>query len=236
MKEKNHCEVFGTLEKTEEFRSITNNIIPGSLVFESPAPFLGYYNDVPGEYSPLYIYIGVDKTYAAFDITRAAMAARKELGIEFDAAKAFVSFNDRFFNAIRLRHLQDYAHFKEIQEAFARHGIRPMMLSTRWNKVTASVIFKKVFCLAPIANGIWKDDCEQNHFYLEIPKAVLFHEFTEITHSVKNNWLGAKFDAALGAFIQLQRVVEIVRIYSETIKEDELVEIQKLYYQKMRGY
>jgi hypothetical protein len=234
MEGKNFCEVFGTLEKLEELSSITTHIIPGSVVFESLAPFWGYYYDNPGEYSPLYVYLALDKEYSVFDIARATMVVQDEIGVDFDVAKAFVSFNDRTFHVIRLRHIAGYEMIQKIQEAFLKNGIKPAMSHSHWNKVTADIIFRKIFCLSKLSGGIYMDTCEKFHFYLQIPKRLTFQEFVEVTQKVRNNWLGIKFDAALGAYLLNCKVIENVRIYSEKVTEEELREIQKLYLQKIK--
>ena len=71
MEENQYCEVFGTLEKLEQFNTLNENIIPGSLVFESPKPFWGYYNEFDSPHtklSPHYIYIAINTTHAVFDV------------------------------------------------------------------------------------------------------------------------------------------------------------------------
>lgn len=234
MEEQKHCEFFGSLEKLEEFTTLTQNIIPGSLVFESLSPFWGYYNTNPNDYNPLYIYLIINRTYAVFDVVRAFHNVRHELGFDLDAAKAFVKFNDRFYNAIRVRHLDGYDRIRDIQEGFVRHGISMLMISDNQKKVTAHVDLKKVFCLSRIGDGLYVDACEKNHAYFEIPKALTFNEFNELTQKVRNNWMESKFDAALGYYLMEQRIVEIVRIYSDKLDVQHLDGIRKLYLQKMK--
>lgn len=234
MKEIKHCEFFGTLEKLEEFTTLTQNILPGSLVFESVSPFWGYYNDNPHDYKPLYVYLIVNQTYAVFDVVRAFYKVREELGFDLDAAKAFVKFNDRFYNALRIRHLEGYDRIRDIQEAFVRNGISMLLVSDNQKKVTALVDLKKVFCLSKIGDGLYLDACEKNHAYFEIPKRISFDEFTELTQKVRNNWFEGKFDAALGYYLMEQRIVEIVRIYSDKLDIENLEGIRKLYLQKLK--
>lgn len=237
MEKHQHCEVFGTLEKIEQFNTLHENIIPGSLVFESPAPFSGYYNefDSPNaNLSPHYIYIGILTTYAVFDVVRALQKVREEFDFDLDAAKAFVRFNDRFFNVIRLRHITDYALIRAVQESFVKHGIAMLMASGNWMNVTTHVTLKKVFCLQTISEHIYKDACEPNHYYLRIPKTLSFEEFADVTAKVRYNWLDSKFDAALGYFLKEQEVVEIIRIYAEHLELPQLQELRKLYLQKIK--
>jgi hypothetical protein len=234
MEKQYYCEHFGTLEKLEEFTTLTNNIVPGSLVFESLSPFWGYYNEDPKDYCPLYVYLIVNQTHEVFEVTRAFQKVKQELDFELDVAKAFVKFNDRFYNALRIRHLSGYDHLAEIQEAFARHGIAPLYSHYNQKRFNALVTLKKMFCLNQTSEGIYLDACEANHAYLEIPKALTFDQFAEVTQKVRNNWLESKFDAALGYFIRKQQVVDIIRVYSENLNTDYLDGIRNLYLQKIK--
>lgn len=233
MEQKKHCEYYGTLEKMEEFTTLSQNIIPGSLVFESLSPFLGYYNEIPHNNSPLYIYIVVDKVYSVFDVVRAFKHVRDEMGFDLDAAKAFVHFSDRSYNVIRLRHLDGYDRIRDIQEAFMHWGIKPLMDMHSWKKVSVHLSLEKIFCLSPLDDGLYLDACEENHAYIQIPKTLNFTEFSELTRRVRNNWLEFKFDAALGYYLTENEVFEMVRIYSKRLDVSDLKGIQKLYLQKL---
>jgi hypothetical protein len=125
---KDYCEIYGTLEKLEELNTIKSNIIPGSLVFESLAPFWDYYYDTPGHGSVQYVYLGLDKDYVVFDIARTAAMVRESTGYNFDVAKASVTFSARFFQVVRLRHFGSYDQLKTIQEGFVRLGINPVFV------------------------------------------------------------------------------------------------------------
>jgi hypothetical protein len=234
MNSTNHCELFGTLEKLEQFNTLSKNIVAGSLVFESPSPFWGYYSDDPHDNQLLsYIYIAILPTYDVFDVSRASQKVRAELGVDLDAAKADIKFNDRYFNVIRLRHIGGYTNIKQIQESFSNNGITMLMATGNWQNVTAHVKLRKIFGVRELAEGIFIDVFEPNHAYLEIPSKLTFEEFTTVTQKVRNNWLNYKFDAALGAFLMEQKVEEVVRIYSEHLELETLLGIQKLYLQKL---
>lgn len=229
-----HCEFYGSLEKIEDFTILTQNIIPGTLVFESLSPFTGYYNENPHDYdNPLYLYMAVDKTYSVFDITRAFQNVRNELNFDLDAAKAFVAFNDKFYNVIRLRHLNGYQDVIKIQEAFEKHGIKPHKSNLHQKDIHAHVTLKKIFCLEKIADGLFLDRCEKNHAYLEMPRMIPFEELVQITQKVRNNWFESRFDAAMGYFLTSQKVFEIVRIYSDKLDMKYLEGLKRLYQQKI---
>ncbi len=234
MDNKDYCETFGTLEKLEEFTTLTQNNIPGSLVFESLSPFWGYYNENPKDYNPLYIYIAIDKTYPVYDVARAVGNIHQTTGKVIDAVKGFVSFNDRFYNVLRLRHIDGYQCIAELQEAFSQNGIKPLIETNIQQRVSAHVTLNKVFCLKKIAKGIWIDSCEKNHAYIELPKSLSFDEFKNITCEVRNNWLKSSFDAAKGYILDMREGIDIVRIYSEKLELEYLQGIMKLYQQKIR--
>lgn len=236
MTEQNHCEVFGSLEKIEQFSTISENIIPGTLVFESPTPFWGYYNEFDSpqvDNSPQYIYIAILKTYAVFDVVRSFQKVQTEFDFEFDAAKAFIRFNDRVYNVIRLRHIKGYSNVKKVQEAFEKNGIAMLNATGNWKNVHTHVSLKKVFCLRALDENVYVDACEANHYYLKISQHLSFEQFSDVTRKVKNNWLGTRFDAAMGYYLKEQEVVEIIRIYSESLELSELNEIRKLYELKL---
>ncbi|MDA3878834.1 MAG: hypothetical protein PF436_00460 [Prolixibacteraceae bacterium] len=229
------CEFYGTLEKVEDFTILTQNIIPSTLVFESLSPFTGYHNETPHDYqNPLYLYMAVDKTYSVFEIARAFQEVRNELDFNLDAAKAFVKFSDKFYNVIRLRHLNGYGDIRIIQEAFERHGIKPLKSNLRQKDIHAHVTLKKIFCLEKVAKNLFIDRCEKNHAYIEIPRMMPFDQLIEVTQKVRNNWFESRFDAAMGYFLTTQKVFEIVRIYSDKLDIKYLEGLKQLYLQKIK--
>lgn len=233
MEKLNNIEMFGSIEKVEELSTINQNIIPGTLVFDSISPFWGYYNDEPQDSSPIYVYVALDKTYTAIDIIRAYVKIKAELPFDLDVAKAFVQIGDKVFNVIRIRHLNTYANIGEIQKAFAKNKIQPLVSSVHYEKATAHISLSKMFYLKNLTNEIYLDTDEKNHAYFEIPRELTFEEFTEISKKVQNNWFDRKFDTALGSYLTGHRVVDFVRIYSENQEVDYLDKIRKLFLQKM---
>ena len=233
MEKLNNIEMFGSIEKVEELSTINQNIIPGTLVFDSISPFWGYYNDEPQDSSPIYVYVALDKTYTAIDIIRAYVKIKAELPFDLDVAKAFVQIGDKVFNVIRIRHLNTYANIGEIQKAFEKNKIKPLVSSAHYEKATAHISLSKMFYLKNLTNEIYLDTDEKNHAYFEIPRELTFEEFTEISKKVQNNWFDQKFDTALGSYLTDHRVVDFVRIYSENQEVDYLDKIRKLFLQKM---
>lgn len=234
MEKLNNLEMFGSIEKVEELSTINQNIIPGTLVFDSISPFWGYYNDEPQDSSPIYVYVALDRTYSVFEVIRALNKVNSELSVNtVDVAKAFIQIKDKMFNVLRVRHLDSYGKINEIQKAFVQHGIMPLVTSVHYEKVTAHISLNKMFFMKNINDEIYLDTTEENHAYFEIPRELTFDEFTEISKKVQNNWYDRKFDTALGSYLTDHRVVDFVRIYSENQEIDYLEKIRKLFLQKM---
>jgi hypothetical protein len=233
MKNENYCEIFGSLEKLEQLSTIDKELAHGKLVFQSLSPFWGYYNDYPHHSSPFYIYMVIDKTYTVFEVMRAYQEVKAELGFHFDAAKAFVVFNDRSYNAIRLRQLDNFNQIQPIFESFAAHGIKPYSSSSAWTNVTARVTLNKLFCLEHIMEGIFIDKWVEKHAYIELPHLLAFDKLVELTNNVRNNWTETRFDAAVATFLKNDKVVSAVRIYSDNLEIENLSGLKKIYESKI---
>jgi hypothetical protein len=234
MIKKGPCEFYGILEKIEDFTTLTGNIIPGTLVFESLSPFVGYYNENPHDYeSPLYLYMAVESDYSVFDIARAFQLVKNSLKIDLDVAKASVRFNDKFFHVLRLRHIDGYSRLIDIQKQFAEHGIKPLKSSLNKKNIHAHVTLNKVFCLESISDGLFIDRREKNHAYIQMPYMIHFDKLIEVTKRVRNNWVENRFDAAMGYFLCSDEVIEIVRIYTDNLDVNNLTALQDLYLKKL---
>lgn len=222
-------EVFGILEKKEELTTLSKNCLHGSLVFESRSPFWGYYNETPHDYVPIYVYLVLDRNYSVFDIAHASNCVRHEMKLELDAAKTEITIHDKRYHTIRLRHIGSYELIQGIQEAYRKCGIKPFMGHVGWSKESAHMIFEKIFCLESKADGIYFDTSEANHFYFELSGHLNFTDFEALTQVVRNNWMGTKFDAALGRILKSESTLDFVRVYSEKITEQEILQLRDLY-------
>jgi hypothetical protein len=226
-------EVYGILEKMEELTTLSKNCLTGSLVFESPSPFWGYYSETPHDYVPIYIYLVLDRNYSVFDIAHASKCVRQELNQQLDAAKTEIVIHDKHYHTLRLRHIGSYDSISAIQEAYQKCGIKPLMAHVSWIKELAHMTFEKIFHLEFFENQFYIDLSECNHFYFELPGFIGFSEFEKLTQKVRNNWMGPKFDAAIGRFIKHEGIVDFARIYSEKISPLEIEELKSLYYSRI---
>lgn len=227
-------EVFGTLGKSESLFVIHGKALSGSLVFESFAPFPGYYNHQENDLRPVYLYIAVDHEYSVFDIERAKLAVKKTYNWRFEAAKAKIDLFDRHFDVVRLRHLDSFDQLIPIQKEFIKAGIRLKINSgLNIHDEMGYIQLMKLFYLRKLDNGIYIDTSEDYHAYLVIPYKPTKEEFEEITMKVKYNWESTGFDAAAGCFFIRGKLKEMVRIYSKNLTIEYLAALRKLYLLKI---
>jgi hypothetical protein len=235
MEKNREDEVFGMLGKYESLFDDQKKTIPGSLVFESFAPFPGYYNYQESDTKPVYLYMALDREYSVFDIERARLAIAKKYGWSFAAAKGKINLYDKQYDVIRLRHLESFDQLMPIQNGFIEAGIRLKMNSlTGVKNENCFIQLIKMFYIKALDKGIYIDTTEDFHAYLVLPRALTQQDFDEATLKVKYNWESTGFDAAAGCFFIRGKLKEMVRIYSHNLTIEYLSELQKLYLCKIR--
>ncbi|MCY1723523.1 hypothetical protein OU798_24440 [Prolixibacteraceae bacterium Z1-6] len=227
-------EVFVNLTKTDTVVALDENILPGSLVFDSLNPFPGYYHELPTDASSIYIYMVLDKQYPLEEILRASQNIEKGFDWSFDAGKAYITIGSTFLNAIRVRHLPAIDMVGKIQEAYAKQGINFLMNKKLKGKLEANVKIVKFLVLEDLGGGIYLNSDDPTFAYIEIPKYLSPEAFTKVSMDVKYNWEGHEFDAASASFYNSGKLYEMVRIRSDKMNVEYLSSIKKLYSDKIR--
>ena len=225
-------EVFGTITKQETVLTIDDKVLGGTLVFEALAPFPGYYHEAHLSTVPRYMYLALSEQYPLVDVIRATEKVEKVFDETFDAGKGFLRFYDERYNVLRVRHLQRYDMIGKLQQAYQDNGIFFLHKMKKGLEEPAQIKIVKFFHLNQIDEGIYLDQKEEFHAYLEIPKEYCWEEFNDLTNRVKYNWEESKFDAAIGAFYYQGQLHEFVRIYSNKLNLAYLRELRKLYIEK----
>lgn len=234
MEPQNAIEVFGTITKYETVLSITDKVLPGSLVFEAIAPFPGYYHEAPNTTKPVYMYLALQQQYPLIDMIRATEEVEKGFDERFDAGKGFLKIHNDTYDVLRVRHLKRYDLIGKLQQSYQEQGICFLQKTMRRFEETVRIRVVKFFNLQPIDTGIYLDTREDFHAYLEIPKYFEWEDFNCLTNKVKYNWEESNFDAAMGAFHYRGKLHEFVRIYSNKLNPDYLQHLRKLYLQKIK--
>jgi len=234
MERNKEFEVFGSITKTETVFTIDQKIIPGTFVFEALRPFPGYYSDSPTGAKPVYMYLVLDEQYELEEILRATQKVQLEFDIRFDAGKCFLKLYDTTYNALRVRHLKDYNLLEKLQRSFMENGIKFLHKSKKYHNELVKIRIIKFFDLKEIADKIYVDKREKNHAYFEIPRHLSWEDFNELNNKVKYNWVESKFDAAKASFYYDGQLHEVIRIYSDKIGPEYLLELRKMYLDKMK--
>ena len=234
MEQKNDIEVFGTIHKRETVSTIDDKVEPGTLVFEALEPFPGYYHETPFDIKPIYMYIALQEHYPLENIIRATEKIEKVFDKKFDAGKGFLKIYNTSYNVLRVRHLNRYDLIGTLQKAYSDNGIHFSNKNKKSLKEKAQIKVVKFFNLKEIDEGIYLDNKEQFHAYIELPEFCEWDDFNDLSNRVKYNWQESKFDAAMGSFYYKGRLREFVRIYSNKISIGYLQKLKKLYIEKMK--
>ncbi len=233
----NIIDTYGNLLKSEELVTMSDKILPNTFVLEAPEPFPGffnYYSEAPSNNTPLYVYFVVDKLYTLEEITRARQNIKKYFSEPFDADAGTLSFFNKSYHTIRVRHLTNYDHIRDLQSCFSDEGIVFKKKPSKNISATAIIRLKKFFHLENIEEGIYMDRVEKDHGYFVIPKYIKWSQFEETTKKVKYNWDGTHFDAALGHFHKAFDIVDMIRIYHPNINAELLKDIREKYLEQLK--
>ena len=219
-------ETFGSIIKEEEIITINKGIINNTFVLENLGAFPGYYgadfslHDQPGA-----IFFVTLKEYSAEEVFRMTHEIKKDTGFHFDGSTALITIDNKNYHAIRVRSYSSFEDIADLQTQYARHGV--VYAKPKDVKGIAVINIKKIFRIAQVTDGIYKDE-EKDMYYLKIDRQIDWDDFRKITAQVRHNISLSAFDAAL-AVIYATEVLDLVRIYSKTIKTEELVLLQQKY-------
>ncbi len=227
-------EVFINLTKNDTVVAIDENILQGSLVFDSLNPFPGYYHETPTSSRPIYIYMVLNRQYPLEEIIRATQNIEKEYGWDFDAGKGYMTIGSEFLNVIRMRHLPQMDLIEKIQDAYLKQGVSFLMNKKLKGQLETSVKIVKFSTLEEVGESIYISADEPTFGYVEIPKYLRSDIFSKVSMDVKYNWEGHEFDAAAGSFYNDGKLYEVVRIRSNKVDAEYLTAIRKLFVEKIR--
>ncbi len=237
MSQSPYIERYGNLLKLETLQLLEDKILPNTFVLEAPEPFPGYfdyYSEYPKDSKPLYIYFVVRKLYTLEEVTRATQNIKQYFEHKFDAAAGVVNIYNKEFNVIRVRHLPEFEQVAELQSCYMDEGIEFKKKPGGKLFGPAIIRMKKFYILEEKHPGIFLDVAEKDHGYINIPKQIGWKHFEDLTKKVKFNWTKSTFDAALGHFHINSGIQDMIRIYSHELNLEDLFEIQKLYFDRIK--
>ena len=220
MNEKTIVETIGAVAKEEKLITLTENIMPYTLVLETAEPYPGYHGaNLPADTSPVSVFLITQKKYSTVKILRTATHISKYFDHNFDADPGVICIGNNLQYCIRIRGLDNYRLIGNLQESFNAEGIK--FAKTRNISATAIIKIKKHFIIEEIEEGIYKDLEDHSMFYIRMPKQINWKVFAKITGIIKNNIDNANYDAAL-AVIYTKNMLDVVRIYARDISMEKL--------------
>lgn len=224
-------ERYGSLRKIEPLTQITDDsVIPGTLAFECPAPFPGYYNMQEKQTIPLYVYFILNDYMHLDDFLATSQKVIPQFGEKCSATLAAISPDDEKLYAIRVKDLEDYGKLRKLHEAFAAEGVVFKKSNKKYSKLQdVHIRIKKFYKMSVLEDGFYCDKMDEHHGYFEIKEHLTMEEFVPIAKQVNYNIDVIDFDAALACYYEDFRVHDMVRIYTESISSDLLKQIKAEY-------
>lgn len=225
MESEKTLKVCGSITKKESLAPITSNILEHTVVMEANRPYANYYGRIPDKPQPNSIFLFTDRFYTLEEALRLTQNIDICAKNKVNTASADFLFQNHHIPAIRIRNFPDYQHIKTLQECYINLGVKfskKVQLERE-----AIVTVSKCFHLQKAAVGIFFDKQEKNEGYISIARRPELQEFIDLLEKVRNNSDCMTFDAALGGLILDGHVQDIIRIYSENLKLEQLLCIRK---------
>jgi len=212
-------ETFGSIIKEEKVKTVENGIIPNTFVLENLGLFPGYYGaEMPKDKMPDSFFIGIADKESVEKIFRITHNIKKMSGLQFEGTPANICIFNNTFNTVRIRGLKTFEQVGELQSYYRDAGLN--LLKKRNIEAQGVIQIKKIFKISELTSRIFKDE-ERNMYYLRIHEQLTWSHFKTVTKQVRNNVTISAFDAALAVFYASE-IYDLVRIYSKTLKLDEL--------------
>ncbi len=229
MTKSTHFETFSIITKEEKVKTLTHSLVKNTFAVEIISPLPGYYGSeyLISREKPGHI-LFITRDYMHFeDFFRMNKKIKSYINFKFDATFATLMVNNAKFFALRIKDVDDFSQVEELQQAFISEGV--VMAKPRKIDAPALIRIKKFLSLKTTGNGIYYHTKKHSYKYLEIPRPVTWKLFEKTTQRIRHNVSGFKFDVALGVLFRTGDLVDVIRVYSNDISEEQLVDLRKRY-------
>ncbi len=221
-------ETMGYIEKQVKLTPVESNIIPNTFVFESLHPFPGYHGEnLPEKSAPSSLFLIVNKECSSEEILRITKKIKQKFNCNFNASTGNIYTKKTTYPCIRIKYLKSFTFLPELMMQYQDEGIK--FAKQKPYKTDGIIVINKSFKVENVEEGIYKDHYERSKTYLEVPVKLIWSEFVEMTHKIKNNIDNSNFDAALGVFFINDSVVDVIRIYTGEGEYEKALQIRKMY-------
>jgi len=215
----------GLIIKHENLVPILLKNLDNVCICEASNPYANYYGQLPNSANPNSIFLFTKQFYYLEEIISYSKKVEKCLLEKINIASSVIEQGDREYNAIRIKNFPDYEQLEHLYSCLAGQGIQ--FLKKLPIEGTVKSRINKLFVLDEIEEGFYLDLVEENKGYYTHPNRVSDEDFTKIMTQIKHNGNCHLFDAVRGEIIVDGQILEIVRIFSEGLKIEQLKCIKK---------
>ena len=230
--DKKNVATIGTITKKELLQSVDLEECK-TLILETSNAFPGYHGyNLPEKSVPGSLFLITKIHHSDEDILRAIGSIKSDEHPEFDATPCTVTYRNQDVYGIRFKNLK-YNDIKTIVKLFNEHDIffKERKLITPYQSL---IRIRKFFEMDRVDAGIYIDSNSENHYYVEIPKALTWDEFEKITYGIKQNIEDSNFDAALVYIFSKHGIIDMVRIFYADNNLDKLKVIKRKYLKNIK--
>ncbi|MEN8118121.1 MAG: hypothetical protein ABFS16_14145 [Bacteroidota bacterium] len=222
--------VTGSIAKTEKLVPVKANILENTCVAEATSPYAHYYGQVPQKPKPNSLFLFTTKFYFLEEIMGFAQAVEKCLLEKINIASAVLELKGKQYPAIRIKNFPDYSQLPSLQSCLTSQGVEFTPKLNLQGELKSRI--SKLFVLKELAPGFYSDATEENKGYFTIDKKLSTADFESILMRIRNNSVCKLFDAEHGEILNNGEVIEIVRVFAESL-ELPLIKCVKEQFEKM---
>jgi hypothetical protein len=226
-------ETVGSLIKMDDVTTVQHNIVPNTTVLEITDPYPDYLGDFPSGSKPNMIFLLTAEEYTVEHIVRISNRVQKYFGTNLDACQATLKIFNDSYSGIRIRGLSSFEQIKLIQQDLISEGLK--FMKNKVIEAPALIHLRKPYLLEEAEEGIYKDIIEPMSWYFAVPEKLEWNMLKMMTANIKNNIDNRNFDAAFG-WIFVNKITDIVRIYSDNLSLPLIKDLQLRYKEEIRKY
>ncbi len=223
-------EVVGHIIKEEQISLLKHQIIPGTVVVNIDHPFPGFHGwDYNFTSKPRSIIILTAKLYSWAKILRAQAYVNQNTDLKINASFAKIMVGKTVYYGMRIKGLNSYEQIPGLQTALENFGLELLKNKKIKTDKPVSIKISKFFHIKNLDDQIYKDQCNDDMYYIEIPQYLSWETFRQITENVKHNVSNNNFDVVKGIFYKDDTVKDMIRIFKTKMTLELLQEIKQRY-------
>lgn len=230
---------FACLKKQETLKLFeTGDEKNNDLILNDIDPFPGYYSETPGDNiaeKPKLVFLVLNRNEICNEdaILRISYNHKDELEYDFEANFGRLTLHNKTYPCIRIL-TEDLSMVPDLLEKFKSQGL--VFEKAKEVKSYSSYIeVRKYIDLEKFDENVYKGS-DANHYYLEVSKKLKWTDFVKLIMSIKGSREYKSFDAAQISFYLKDKIIEFVRIYTETFEKRDFIKLRNEIEKLQRGF